>query len=167
MSQENLVHFINEFYSRINKAAQNTGGIVDKLLGDGALILWGVEKDTPNKESQAIQFFLRLRTEVNNLNKENRRLGLPSFKIGTGLNSGEVTLGLFGDDVKMEHTAIGSPVNLASHLEKLCKTHQKDCIASMDFLNKLNKKERSLFNLFTIDHLKGVGDHVTLGALLT
>ena len=165
MPPEQIVLLLNRFYSRINKVAKSTEGIIDKLLGDGALVLWGVYGENPNKESQAMKFVLTLRKEVAHLNKENEKLNLPPLKIGVGINSGETIIGLLGDEAKMEHTAVGSAVNLASRLEKLCKIHQKDCVASLEFLNKLNQKERKFFDLFVTDHIQGIGDNITLGMM--
>jgi adenylate cyclase len=75
-----------------------------------------------------------MRKELYFLNKM-RRAGDPAnpfINIGCGISSGTVTAGQLGSDKRMEYTVIGDPVNLASHIERLTKTHAIDILISED-----------------------------------
>ena len=162
---QKLVYLLNRFYSITNMAAKNTGGIIDKLLGDGVLILWGVYGEYSDKESRALEFFGRLKKGLVYLNDENSRLCFPELKIGVGMSSGKAVVGTLGDDIKMEYTAVGPVVNLASRLEDLCKVHGSECVVSVDFLDGLRESERQRFALVEEQQISGMGRNIHIGMM--
>ena len=137
--------------------------MIDKFLGDGVLVLWGVYGEHPDKESRAIAFFEKLKKELKLLNEANAQWNFPKLKVGAGMSSGQVTVGILGDDIKMEYTAVGPVVNLASRLESLCKIHQTECIVSIEFLNRLKNSEKNQFNVITEEYINGIGSHIKNG----
>ena len=161
MPSDDLVCFLNSFYSLISTKAQETGGIIDKLLGDGALVLWGADEKYSDKESRAMKFVLEIKKGVHQLNKEHPHL--PPFKIGVGMSSGKATVGVLGNDIRMAYTAVGPTVNLASRLEELCKTYNRDCMASIEFLNGLTPIEKKAFSLVQENYIRGVGYNIPIG----
>ena len=165
MAPEKLVYFLNKFYSITNIAAKHTGGIIDKLLGDGVLVLWGVYGEYSDKESRALKFFDKLKEGLISMNNKSSKFDFPDLKIGVGMSSGEAIVGTLGDDIKMEYTAVGSVVNLASRLEELCKTHRVECVVSLEFLDELEKSKRDRFNIFEEKHLGGMGHNIKVGII--
>jgi len=75
-----------------------------------------------------------MRNALYTMNKE-RKPGDPAnppIRIGCGINSGIVTAGQLGSDMRMEYTVIGDPVNLASRIETLTKPLAADILISED-----------------------------------
>ena len=165
MAPEKLVYFLNKFYSIANTAAKNTGGIIDKLLGDGVLVLWGVHGEYSDKESRALEFFDRLKEGLIFINDESFDFDFPELKIGVGMSSGEAIVGTLGDDIKMEYTAVGPVVNLASRLEELCKVHRVECVVSLEFLDELEESKWDRFDVFEEKYISGVGHNVKVGMI--
>ena len=171
MIPEKLVYFLNRFYSVTNIAAKNTGGMIDKFLGDGVLVLWGVYNESLNygeslsQESRALEFFKQLQGGLKVINEENVQWNLPEVKVGVGMGSGEAIVGTLGDNIKMEHTAVGPVVNLASRLEGLCKIHGTECVVSSEFLKKLNSFEQSQFEILREEYIHGVGRYIEVGMI--
>ena len=166
---ENLVYLLNEFYSMNNRVAKSTGGFVNKLLGDGALVLWGTHgeqshkkskgsmESMESKESRALEFFEILQENLRSFNHEHSQF-LPELRVGVGMSSGETIVALLGDHIKMECVAVGTAVNLAARLENLCKVYSTSCVVSGEFLQGLTKVEQQRFDLHENTQILG---HVT------
>jgi hypothetical protein len=76
---------------------------------------------------------------VEKFNENQRKLGKCEFKIGIGLNYGEVTVGNIGSERKMDYTVIGDAVNLASRMEGLTKTYHSEVLISESLFEELRK----------------------------
>jgi adenylate cyclase len=119
-----LVKFINAYMRRIVPCITKTGGIVDKFLTQGGVVvmaLWGTADSAESPARNAlncIKSMLLMRMALQKLNRELAVLGrLPLVKMGCGINAGEVVSGQMGSEQRMEFTVIGDAVNLASRIE--------------------------------------------------
>jgi adenylate cyclase len=125
-----VVEFVNKFLERIVPCIMSTGGIVDKFLTQGGVVImahWGAaDVDGSaffNEEKWAlscVRACLMMRFALYNLNAERFEQFwhlAPPIKMGCGINSGELIAGQIGCETRMEYTVIGDTVNLASRLE--------------------------------------------------
>ena len=109
------------------------GGFLNKFMGDGLLVLFGVPLGETATQSacQAVQAALEMLYRVEQMNIESEP-GQPQLRIGIGLHTGTLTAGNLGARERMEYSVIGETVNLASRLEELTKHFQADMVMSAE-----------------------------------
>jgi len=135
-----IVHWLNEYFTRMIDCIEKTNGVVDKFIGDAVMAHWGTAYTTGSAKKDAfncVKAALMMRLELIRLNRK-RKLndpGDPPIQIGCGINTGIVTAGQIGSDLRMEYTVIGDPVNLASRAEALNKPLCTDILITEDTWN--------------------------------
>jgi class 3 adenylate cyclase len=116
-----LVDLLNKIFSLLQAEATRTGGVIDKYLGDGALVTWGAIPGSDPHSHLAIQCALQFLQALNTLNEDIVKMGMRPVEVGMGIHKGPVIAGNIGSQDRIEFTVIGSTVNLASRLEQLTK----------------------------------------------
>ncbi len=99
-------------------------GMVDKILGDGILAVFGHPYATENDLEAALRASADMHAAMNDLGSVFDRLGLPRMSLGIGLNWGEVLVCHIGSKQHSENTIIGQPVNLAAKMEDIAKARE-------------------------------------------
>jgi adenylate cyclase len=120
--------FISAFRRRITQAAHAHGGVIDKFVGDGALVVFGVPDPKLNDAARALAFASDLSHRVRRWNRKRRFE--PPVCIGVGVHTGEVYCGLVGDESRIEFTVLGDAVNVAARLEDATKRYDRTILAS-------------------------------------
>lgn len=123
LSAEELVTILNNYFNIMVGIIIEHKGIIDKFMGDAIMALFGAPVQYGDDPSQAVKTSLSMIHELEGFNKNQVRLGIRPFKIGIGLNTGNVVVGNIGSNQKLEYTCIGDTVNLASRLEGLTKVY--------------------------------------------
>lgn len=118
--------FVTEYRIRVQKAARETGGMVDKFIGDGAMLLF----DGEGAPHRALDCARRLSDEMHDWSDARQREGRSAVHVGIGLHWGEVFSGVVGDEDRLEYTALGDTVNIAARLEHMTKTCEMEIIVS-------------------------------------
>ncbi|MDD4151736.1 MAG: adenylate/guanylate cyclase domain-containing protein, partial [Candidatus Gracilibacteria bacterium] len=77
------------------------------------------------------------------------------ISIGIGINYGEVVFGTVGTKKRMEATVLGDTVNIASRLENLTRTYQKNIIISNSLYEKVKNKSNFSINYLGKEILRG------------
>ncbi|WP_457092667.1 adenylate/guanylate cyclase domain-containing protein [Microvirga sp. P5_D2] len=128
MDPERLSQFFTAFRTRILSCVRAHHGFVDKFIGDGALILFGVPDEGSDDPGRALAFAHDL---VQIVEAWNATRELPhTVRIGIGIHVGEVFCGIVGDEERMEFTVLGDAVNVASRLEQATKRYGEVILAS-------------------------------------
>ena len=121
-----IVHWLNDYFTRMVECVEKTGGVVDKFIGDAVMAHWGTAytAGSPEKDALAcVKTALLMRAALIDMNKNRAQndAANPPIRIGCGINTGLVTAGQIGSEQRMEYTVIGDAVNLASRTESLNK----------------------------------------------
>jgi len=116
MAAERVVAMLNEYFERAVDVVFRHDGVLDKYIGDALMAVWGVPAPAPDHARRALQAAVELRATVAELNRERVARGEAPLPIGIGLASGPVVAGLVGAPRRLEFTAVGDTVNVASRL---------------------------------------------------
>ncbi|MDR2476399.1 MAG: hypothetical protein LBD18_01260 [Treponema sp.] len=147
MTPSGLVDFVNCFLENIVPCVTKTGGLVDKFLTQGGLVvmcIWGAAESTGSTASDAfncIRSALMMRAALRRLNIERLVSGDPGalIKMGCGINTGDVIVGQMGSEERMEFTVIGDAVNLAARIEGPNEAFDTDILITEDTFDLVGK----------------------------
>ena len=129
---EEVIALLNRYFSLQVDVVFGHGGSLDKFIGDCIMAMWGAPLDQPDHARRAVACALDM---ADTLQAFKRELGAEhtDFDVGIGLHSGPAVVGLMGSQKRrLEYTAIGDTVNLASRIEGLTKDAQRRILVSRD-----------------------------------
>lgn len=119
------VALLNRFFTVMVKIVeQQNGGMVNKFLGDGFMALFGVGEPDVNHAWQAVRAGQEMLESLTIINQQITQEGQLSLAMGIGIHTGVAVVGSIGSPERLEYTAIGDTVNIASRVESLTKTLQ-------------------------------------------
>ncbi|HVL70675.1 MAG TPA: adenylate/guanylate cyclase domain-containing protein [Beijerinckiaceae bacterium] len=107
------------YFEVLEEAVAAQGGVIDKYMGDGAMVLFNAPTPLADHAARACAAALRFQAGLDALNRTRAAQGLPPFRTRMGLATGPAVVGNFGTARRMAYTAIGDVVNVASRLEPL------------------------------------------------
>jgi adenylate cyclase len=136
------VFLLNQFLARMSEAIEDTGGYIDKFMGDGIMAIFGMDRSSTEGAQAAIAAARAMAGVLDALNQSLRE-ELPSpLDIAIGLNTGPAILGRIGaaggGDVAARVTALGETVNIASRLEGVAKELGAQLLLSRHTLEAAN-----------------------------
>ncbi|HWP94607.1 MAG TPA: adenylate/guanylate cyclase domain-containing protein [Gammaproteobacteria bacterium] len=117
---EEVVALLNRYFSRQVEVIFRHGGTVDKFIGDAIMAFWGAPREDGRQAENAVRAALDMTEVLAGFRTELAGLG-SKFDIGIGIHTGPAVVGFIGSENKLDYTAIGDTVNLASRIEGLTK----------------------------------------------
>ncbi|MFC1887832.1 CHASE2 domain-containing protein [Candidatus Cloacimonadota bacterium] len=150
-----LVEDLNDYFRKLTGIVLDHSGLLDKYMGDGIMAIFGApisRKDHALLACEAAFVHKLFREELaksSNLSAADQL----HIKTRTGINSGLLVAGNIGSDKRMDYTAIGDTVNLASRLEGVNKVYQTNIIIS----ENTYKEVKDTFLCRELDFLKVKG----------
>jgi adenylate cyclase len=115
-----VVAMLNRYFSRQVEVVFRHGGTVDKFIGDAIMAFWGAPVPDPQHAAHAVAAALEMAEVAAQFERE-LAAGSAEFGIGIGLHSGPAVVGFIGSQNRLDYTAIGDTVNLASRIEGCTK----------------------------------------------
>jgi adenylate cyclase len=154
--------FISSFRRRVMRATEAFGGVIDKFIGDGALVVFGIPEPQSDDCARAISCAHRLLALIEQWNI--KRGFVPPVRVGIGIHSGEVYYGLVGDDQRLEFTVLGDTVNVAAKIEQATKRFDTALLASETVV--MQAQQQRSWGAVCREPLGGRGEHVAIFAYM-
>ena len=124
-----VAELLNEYLAAMTKAIFDSGGTVDKFVGDAVMALFGAPEElTPNEQVRravaAARLMLQALKELNERWLEQGIVGengVPAVRFRCGIHQGTAVVGMFGGPDRSDYTAIGPSVNIAARLQEVAE----------------------------------------------
>ena len=117
MPADVLMRQLTDYFNLATRVFARHGGVIDKFMGDGIMVLWGAPTDLPDAEYRACAASLELHAEMTELNRRWQAEGLQPFRTRIGMHTGIVIAGVLGSSDRLSYTALGDVINAASRIE--------------------------------------------------
>lgn len=120
---EAVVELLNRYFTRQTDVIFRHGGTLDKFIGDAIMAFWNAPADLPDHARRAVTAALEMTAELDAFREELKKVepDLGHFDIGIGIHTGPAVVGFLGSSARLDYTAIGDAVNLASRVESTTK----------------------------------------------
>ena len=132
----------SRYFAALTGVFLSEGGTVDKYIGDAVMVFWNAPKPQPDHVERACRAALSARTAAERLNCQFEAEGLPPFVTRFGIHVGEAVVGNVGSTERMDYTALGNTVNLASRLEGLNKEYGTTILVSENVHSRIQHSFR-------------------------
>jgi len=123
LDPKELTLLMNEFLTPLSRVVYKHRGTIDKYMGDCIMAFWGAPLPDVNHARNAILAGIEMQATLKALQPHFRERGWPEIRVGVGINSGRVSVGNMGSEVRVAYTVMGDAVNLASRLEGITKQY--------------------------------------------
>ena len=130
LTSEELVEALGEYLGKMSDIIIAEKGTVDKYVGDMIMAFWGAPNPLPTPALNACRAALACRDLAVDFKAKFDRPDLPAFRSRFGIHSGPAVVGNIGCEQRMNYTAMGDNVNLASRLESLNKFYGTSILIS-------------------------------------
>jgi adenylate cyclase len=123
MPVDQVIEVLNRYLTEMSDAILDHGGTLVAYMGDGIMAVFGAPVEQPDHADRALAAAREMigpRLDTFNAHLRSQGLG-EGFRMGVGLNSGQVMSGNVGSERRLEYTAIGDTTNTAARLEGMTK----------------------------------------------
>lgn len=121
MTPQQVVAFLNDYFTEMVDAVFENGGVLDKFLGDGLMAVFGSMSDEPDHPRRAVVAALRMQALLAKINGMRAVSGKAPISIGVGIHTDAVIVGNIGSRKRLEYTVVGDGVNTSSRIQALNK----------------------------------------------
>lgn len=115
------VELLNRYFRLMHEVIEQFGGTLDKFVGDGLMALFNAPQEQIDHAALAVATALEMQRQVEMRKDEWEFYHMPELRVSIGISTGDAVVGYVGSGERMQYTAIGAHVNLASRLEELAK----------------------------------------------
>ena len=162
LSPEALSGLLNEYFTPMTNIVLDSGGLLDKYIGDALMAVWGAPLKLPDHADRALHSSLRMFDALDKLREGWKERNLPTIDIGCGINTGPMVVGNMGSDQRFDYTVLGDAVNLGSRLEGITKEYGVRIICSDATRLMLQRPDDFVLRELDWIKVKGKNEPVTI-----
>jgi adenylate cyclase len=156
LTPDEIIPFLNDYAQAAIDAIHDEGGDVLKLIGDGVLAMF-TSGDMSAAKRAALRAEHRFRRNMASLNARRAADGRPTTSAYVGLHVGEVFYGNIGSEDRLDFTVVGPAVNEVSRIASMCRSVDRELLASSDFRTGLDATGRGYLVSTGRFALRGIG----------
>ena len=139
MTPSENFRFVNAYNARMGPIIQQKNGFVNQYLGDGIMAIF------PNSPTDALLAAIQMQQILQNYNQQRIQEGKKAIRVGMGMHTGSLIMGITGDKNRLDATTISDSVNSASRIENLTKYYGANILLSEACLEKID--DQTAFNV--------------------
>ncbi len=139
MTPEQNFSFVKAFHGRLGPIIQKHEGFINQYLGDGLMAIF------PQQSDNALKSGIEMQKVIRSYNLVRMNKGRPQIRVGMGMHTGNLVMGIIGDEQRMDAATIADTVNTASRIESLTKVFGASILISNITLENLENPAQ--FNL--------------------
>ena len=144
LAPPDLSTFLGTFRHHVIEAALAHRGVVDKFVGDNAIVVFGVPQSHPDDARRTLDCARDLLRRMDSWSAELAARGEAPVRIGIGAHFGPAFAGAVGDRSRLEFTVLGDTVNVAARLEQLTRATDGGLLASRAIVDMAGGHDRWL-----------------------
>ena len=129
---DETIELLNTWYTLMFDAISSHGGVVNQIIGDGLMAIFGAPAPRPDAPGSAVDAALEMTAMMAQFSLEREAVGKAAVRMGIGIASGAVVAGYTGTQERATYTCIGDAVNLAARLEAHTKQAQRAILIDAD-----------------------------------
>ena len=114
---DETIELLNTYYTLMFDAINGAGGVVNQMIGDGLMAIFGAPLPLADHHASAVRAALEMIEMIDLFNLERVAADKPPIRIGVGIASGALIAGYTGTQKRATYTCVGDIVNLAARLE--------------------------------------------------
>jgi adenylate cyclase len=139
LPRDEVIALLNDYFDAMARPVHAHGGEILKFIGDAMLAIFPMQDDLDrdNRCHVALRAAYEAFDALDGLNEIRASAGKPPIRAGIGLHAGSVSYGnigaAIGNSARLDFTAIGPAVNLASRIQALCRPLNRTLLASRTF----------------------------------
>jgi adenylate cyclase len=156
IAPDEIIPFLNDYAQAAIDAVHEAGGDVLKLIGDGLLAMF-TNADVALAKRAALRAEHRFRRNMAALNTRRSAAGRPTTSAYVGLHVGEVFYGNIGSEDRLDFTVVGPAVNEVSRIASMCRSVDRELLASSAFRAGLDAAGRRYLVSTGRFALRGIG----------
>ncbi len=164
---EVLAEVINTLLTELTNDILDSGGTIDKYMGDCIMAFWNAPVENPKHAELAVEAAQKMMNTIYRVNDIISAQGNVSFdlRIGIGVATGECVVGNMGSKQRFDYTVLGDVVNLASRLEGQTKGYGITTVLCKNTAAAIHDKSQLILEIDKI-RVKGKTDPEVIFGLL-
>lgn len=130
LAAEEMMHHLCDYFDLISNVIKGRRGTIDKYIGDALMAFWGAPLEDEKHCLHACQAALTAAELLKKQNEKWEQQGKPALPTRFGIHSGDAIIGNLGSSQRLNYTAIGDTINVASRLEQINKVYNTEILVS-------------------------------------
>jgi class 3 adenylate cyclase len=155
MTPEENFHFVCSLNESIGPMIKKYNGFVNQYLGDSIMAIF------PGSATDALNAAIDMQKEVQKFNRVRKLNNQVAIRIGIGMHTGPLVMGITGDLERMDAATISDTVNTASRIESLTKYYRANILLSDASLEQI--QQRQTFHLRPLGRVQAKGKKAPVG----